>query len=67
MEGSFSTAPQNEIAAPVNFMVTTCHEYTAQDAPIYGGFKIFKEMQKLQPQFLVHTGDVLYHDKIAKI
>jgi len=66
MEGSFSTAPKNDIAAPVNFMVTTCHEYTAQDAPMNGGFKIFKEIQKLQPQFLVHTGDVLYHDKIAK-
>jgi alkaline phosphatase D len=66
MEGSFSTAPKSEKPDPVNFMVTTCHEYSHQDDPLNGGFKIFGEMQKLNPQFLVHTGDVLYHDHIAK-
>ena len=66
MEGRFATAPNEDKIAPINFMVTTCHEYTHQDEPLNGGFKIFKQMQKLNPQFLVHTGDVLYHDHISK-
>jgi alkaline phosphatase D len=66
VEGSFSTAAEKNDAFPVNFMVTTCHEYNDQDAPGEGGFKIMKAMEKLKPQFLVHTGDVLYHDHKAK-
>jgi len=66
MSGRFATAAQKEDVSPVNFMVTTCHEYNDRDLPNDEGFKIFKEMEKLKPDFLVHTGDVLYHDQIAK-
>jgi alkaline phosphatase D len=66
IEGKFSTAPTKSEMRKVKFMVTTCHEYTHQDDPTGGGFKIFKEMQALNPDFLVHTGDVLYHDHISK-
>lgn len=64
--GSFMTAAEKNDRIPVNFVVTTCHEYYDQDIPNHGGFKIMGEMQKLNPQFLVHTGDVLYHDQCAK-
>jgi phosphodiesterase/alkaline phosphatase D-like protein len=47
-------------------MVTTCHEYDHQDIPKNGRFKIFNEMKKLKPHFLVHTGDALYYDRISK-
>jgi len=45
-------------------MVTTCHEYNDQDDP--GGFRIYKHMQSMNPDFMVHTGDVLYYDQLAK-
>ena len=66
LDGSFTAAPPKELSAPIHFMVTTCHEYGHQDIPENGGFKIFNEMKKLKPHFLVHTGDVLYHDRISK-
>jgi phosphodiesterase/alkaline phosphatase D-like protein len=47
-------------------MVTTCHEYDHQDIPKNGRFKIFNEMKKLKPHFLVHRSDVLFHDRISK-
>lgn len=64
IEGIFKTAPTATEEHKVSFMVTTCHEYTDQDDA--GGFKIFKIMESMQPDFLVHTGDVLYHDHISK-
>ena len=64
--GSFITSAEKNDIIPVNFVVTTCHEYHDQDLQNRGGFKIMGEMQKLQPQFLVHTGDILYHDHFAK-
>lgn len=66
LDGSFTTAPPKELSAPIHFMVTTCHEYGHQDIPENGGFKILNEMKKLKPHFLVHTGEVLYHDRISK-
>ena len=66
MEGRFATAhPANESKA-VQFMVTTCHEYSDQDDPSGGGFKIYKHMQAMKPDFMVHTGDVVYYDRKAK-
>jgi alkaline phosphatase D len=66
IEGKFKTAPTSQETAPINFMVTTCHEYNDQDDPKGGGFKIFNQMLKLNPDFLVHTGDVIYHDQLSK-
>ncbi len=65
VKGSFKTAfPANQ-SAPVHFMVTTCHEYNDQDDP-EGGFRIYPQMLSLKPDFMVHTGDVLYYDQLAK-
>lgn len=66
LSGSFKTASSAKLSKAVHFMVTTCHEYDHQDDPNGGGFKIYKHMQKLQPDFMVHTGDVIYYDQKAK-
>jgi alkaline phosphatase D len=66
IEGKFKTAAIAKESVPVNFMVTTCHEYKDQDDPLGGGFKIFNRMLELNPDFLIHTGDVIYHDQLSK-
>lgn len=66
LNGRFATAASANEAQPVHFMVTTCHEYNDQDAHGNGGFKIYKHMQSLKPDFMVHTGDVVYYDQLGK-
>lgn len=62
--GSFRTAPARNTAAPVTFTVTTGTAYPDRDSP--EGYKIYGEMLKLDPDFFVHTGDILYYDNLAK-
>ncbi|MBI1320231.1 MAG: alkaline phosphatase [Candidatus Hydrogenedens sp.] len=64
VEGGFHTAPEADAETPVNFVVTTCYAYPDRDAP--DGFKIYDQILKLNPDFFVHTGDILYYDKLAK-
>jgi len=64
--GEFKTAPNIKQPENVHFMVTTCHEYNHQDDPQGKGFKIYQHMQSLHPDFMVHTGDVVYYDQLAK-
>lgn len=66
LTGKFATSPLADSPKSVHFMVTTCHEYNDQDDPSGGGFKIYKHMQSLNPDFMVHTGDVIYYDQLAK-
>lgn len=66
IKGRFKTSWNAEQPHDVQFMVTTCHEYNHQDDPSGRGFKIYKHMQAMHPDFLVHTGDVLYYDHVAK-
>lgn len=63
--GGFRTGPQPGQAARVVFTVTTGQAYPDQDAP-GGGFKIYGQMLKLDPSFFVHTGDIVYYDRLAK-
>lgn len=65
MEGRFRTAPLPETVKPVSFIVTTCHRYPTQDEP-GGGFKIHTSMLQRDPDFYVHTGDILYYDMQGK-
>lgn len=65
MDGRFLTAPMPDDTAKVVFAVTTCHEYSHMDAP-GKGFKIYPAMLALNPDFYVHTGDIVYYDKLAK-
>ncbi|MHC4743795.1 MAG: alkaline phosphatase D family protein [Planctomycetota bacterium] len=65
VEGAFRTAPNLDQAERVVFTVSTGQAYPDQDAP-GGGYIIYPEMLKLDPSFFVHTGDILYYDKLAK-
>ncbi|RKY08550.1 MAG: alkaline phosphatase [Planctomycetota bacterium] len=65
IEGGFRTAPGPDRAEKVVFTVSTGQYYPDQDVP-GGGYKIYGQMLKLDPDFFVHTGDILYYDKLAK-
>ncbi|MHC4694837.1 MAG: alkaline phosphatase D family protein [Planctomycetota bacterium] len=65
VEGAFRTAPNPDQGERVVFTVSTGQAYPDQDVA-GGGYKIYAEMLKLDPSFFVHTGDILYYDKLAK-
>ena len=65
VDGRFRTAPPANQAERVVFTVSTGQAYPDQDAP-GRGFKIYPEMLKLDPSFFVHTGDIVYYDRLAK-
>ena len=65
VEGGFRTAPLAGQPQRVLFTVTTGQAYPDQDAP-GGGYKMYSSMLKLDPDFFVHTGDIVYYDKLAK-
>jgi alkaline phosphatase D len=62
--GSFKTAPAPDQAAPVVFTVSTGQAFNHRDRP--DGYNIYPAMRKLDPSFFVHTGDIVYYDKLAK-
>lgn len=65
VEGGFRTAPRPDQPERVVFTVSTGQAYGDQDAPS-GGYKIYPSMLKLDPSFFVHTGDIIYYDKMGK-
>jgi len=65
VEGSFRTAPNPDQAAPVRFTVITGQNYYDRDLKAKG-WKIYPEMLERDPDFFVHTGDILYYDGWAK-
>lgn len=62
--GKFKTAPAADSPAEVNFIVTTCTSYDDTDSE--GGYKLYPNALKLDPEFFVHAGDILYYDYLAK-
>jgi alkaline phosphatase D len=64
IEGKFTTAPEADIPADVNFIVTTGTSYPDVDSET--GYKIYPNSLKLDPDFFVHTGDILYYDYQGK-
>ena len=64
LAGKFRTAPAADAIQPVTFTVVTGQSYPDRDSP--DGYKIYGEMQKMDPDFFVHTGDILYYDREAK-
>ena len=62
--GEFTTAPTAAEPASVTFTVVSCQEYNDRDA--LTGFRMYPAMLKLKPAFMVHTGDILYYDNLAK-
>lgn len=64
LEGQFQTAPTASDAARVVFTVSTGQAYNDLDVPY--GYQIYSQMLRLNPSFFVHTGDIIYYDKLAK-
>ena len=64
LDGKFSTAPLPNNSARVVFTVSTGQGNNDQDRP--DGFQIYPSMLKMQPDFFVHTGDIVYYDRLAK-
>lgn len=62
VRGKFRTAPQATATEDVNFCVTTCHDFIRRDDGMQG-HKIYPTMSKMQPDFVVHAGDIEYYDK----
>jgi alkaline phosphatase D len=64
LDGRFYTAPDEDQPARVVFTVSTGQGYESQDRE--DGYQIYPSMLKLDPSFFVHTGDIVYYDKLAK-
>jgi len=64
LEGRFKTAPAPENPAEVNFIVTTGTSYSDVDSD--SGYKFYSSSLKLEPEFFVHTGDIVYYDGMGK-
>ncbi len=64
LDGKFITAPKPDDPARVVFTVSTGQAYKDRDLP--AGYKIYPLMLKLDPSFFVHTGDIVYYDRLAK-
>ena len=60
LQGQFKTAPLPTTAADVTFTVLTCQRHEDLDNP--SGFNIYPSMAKLNPNFLVSLGDLVYYD-----
>ncbi len=60
LRGRFRTAPPPDRPTELTFCVVTCFLYYTLDHP--EGFNIFPAMGRLQPRFVVFTGDNVYYD-----
>ncbi len=63
MSGGFTTAPEPSDGVPVRFIVTTCQAVRSIDSGA-DGHVAYRQMLTCQPDFFVHTGDILYYDKV---
>jgi alkaline phosphatase D len=62
VSGSFRTAPRADVAEPVRFVVMGDlggHGYCRERGK---GYSVFSEMERLEPDFLVANGDMIYAD-----
>ncbi len=64
LEGKFKTAPLAEEESDVNFIVTTGTSNSDVDSE--NGYKFYASSLKLDPEFFVHTGDIVYYDYEGK-
>jgi len=64
IEGKFKTAPSSSSPAEVNFIVTTGTSYPDVDSD--QGYKLYPSSLQLDPEFFVHTGDIVYYDGMGK-
>ena len=64
IDGEFTTAPSRNSPEEINFIVTTGTSYGDTDSKT--GYKLYQNSLKLDPEFFVHTGDIVYYDGYAK-
>lgn len=62
LRGHFQTAPASNALRPITFCMTTCHDFIRRDDGM-NGHKIYPSMNKLNPDFSIHAGDIEYYDK----
>lgn len=63
IEGKFRTAPDDTQTVPVRFIVSTCQACRSVDSG-HDGHAAYARMLDFKPDFFVHTGDILYYDKL---
>lgn len=61
--GRFRTAPEARTRVPVRFIVSTCQAVRSIDSGP-DGHRAYQQMAQFDPHFFVHTGDILYYDKV---
>lgn len=61
VQGRFRTVPDVTAASAITFTAGACQEFWRRDDEL-NGHKIYKHMLALNPDFFVHTGDILYYD-----
>ena len=64
VRGGFQTAAPATVAEDVTFCMTTCHDFIRRDDG-FRGHKIYPAMSEIDPDFVVHAGDIEYYDKPA--
>lgn len=62
IRGGFRTAPRPSQSKNIKFCVTTCHDFIRRDDGL-NGHKIYPTMTEIDPDFVVHAGDIEYYDK----
>ena len=62
LRGGFRTAPRDDETQNLVFCMTTCHDFIRRDDGLQG-HQIYTAMPKLEPDFVVHAGDIEYYDK----
>ena len=62
VHGSFRTAAATDQTRDLAFCFTTCHDFIRRDDGM-NGHKIYPSMSKINPDFVVHAGDIEYYDK----
>ena len=61
LNGGFRTAPDEKSTKPISFTVVTGQEFSRRDDK-NNGHTIYKTMLSLNPNFFIHTGDIVYYD-----
>jgi len=64
IESAFITAPPTDQPAKVVFTVVTGSRWDTRD-DLQNGPQIYPQMKKLNPDFFIHTGDIVYYDKYS--
>ncbi|MGB7343719.1 MAG: family 16 glycoside hydrolase [Pirellulaceae bacterium] len=62
LRGGFRTPPESKSRKDIKFCMTTCHDFIRRDDG-NSGHKIYPAMTEMEPNFVVHAGDIEYYDK----